>query len=63
MDYNSFFSEYEYFDINVEEYDSSKHFSVTRPASMNNPKDHSVMFIQKKYLANAPNFERANKQF
>lgn len=50
------FSEYEYFSINVQEYSPEKDFFVTRPASMNNPKDHSVMFIQKQYLKNAANF-------
>lgn len=46
----------DYFRVNVSTYDSSKEFVVTRPASMNNPKDHSVMFIQKKYLSNASKF-------
>lgn len=47
------FSEYDYFSINVSEYVHGKNFSVTRPASLNNPKDHSVMFIQKNYLDKA----------
>lgn len=56
MDYNRMFSEYEYFSVNVSEYVPDKDFVVTRPASMNNPKDHSVMFIQSQYIKKAQNF-------
>ena len=53
MDYNKMFSEYDYFKVNVSEYVSDKDFPVTRPASLNNPKDHSVMFIQENYINKA----------
>lgn len=56
MDYYKMFSEYEYFNISVNEYVKGKNFSVTRPASLNNPKDNSVMFIQKQYLNNSDTF-------
>ena len=59
MDYYKMFSEYEYFKVAVDEYDSSKHFSVTRPASLNNPKDNSVMFIQKQFLKNSDSLLKA----
>ena len=59
MDYYKMFSEFEYFKINVREYDETKDFFVTRPASMNNPKDHSVMFIQEKFIDRADNFLKA----
>ena len=57
MDYNKMFSEYEYFAVNVSEYVFNKDFVVTRPASLNNPKNHSVMFIQEKYLDKASAFD------
>lgn len=61
MDYNKMFSEYEYFAVNVNEYIEEKNFVVTRPASLNNPKDNSVMFIQKQYLKNSDTFLKVSK--
>lgn len=40
----------EYFKINASKYDSSKHYSVVRPSSLNNPKDYSVMFVTEGYI-------------
>lgn len=50
MDHNRLFYDLDYFNVNVSEYDSTKHFCVTRPASLRNPKNHAVMFIQKRYM-------------
>lgn len=60
MDYNKMFSGFEYFSVNVNEYVAEKSFVVTRAASLNNPKDNSVMFIQKQYLKNADSFLKAS---
>ena len=59
MNNYNLFSEYEYFSVNVNEYDANKSFIVTRPASMNNPKNNSVMFIQDKYIEKAVNFSKS----
>ena len=56
MDYHSIFSEYEYFKVNVNEYDGTKNHFVTRPASMNHPRDNAVMFIMDRYLDRADAF-------
>ena len=40
----------EYFKVNVNKYVPDKSFFVFRPASLNNPKDNSVMFISEGYL-------------
>lgn len=40
----------EYFCVQASKYDSSKDYCVVRPASLNNPKDNSVMFITKEYI-------------
>lgn len=47
----------EYFNVNAEKYCPDKHFSVVRPASLNKPKDHAVMFIVEKYMEKVPVFE------
>ena len=60
MDYNAMFSEYEYFNVNVSEYVQDKNFTVIRPASLNNPKNNSVMFIQKQYLNKADQLLKAS---
>ncbi len=41
----------EYFKISASKYDPDKRFVVTRPSSLNHPKDHSVMFVTKEYMA------------
>lgn len=46
----------EFFNINVNKYDSSKTFCVVRPASLSNPKDYAVMFIVKEFIAQAKVF-------
>ena len=40
----------EYFKVNVSNYVPDKDFYVLRPASLNNPKDHAVMFISAGYM-------------
>ena len=40
----------EYFRVNVSKYVSDKYFDVVRPASLNNPKNNSVMFVSSGYL-------------
>ena len=35
----------EFFRVNASKYDKEKSFDVVRPASLNNPKDNSVMFV------------------
>lgn len=47
----------EYFNVPVEQYCPDKHFSIVRPASLNKPKDHAVMFIMDKYMKKASAFE------
>lgn len=43
----------EYFKLNVRQYDSTKNFDVVRPASLNYPKNNSVMFVTEKYIEQA----------
>lgn len=43
----------EYFRINITKYSPDKHFDVVRPASLDNPKDNAVMFISKRFVAEA----------
>lgn len=57
MNYGTMFSEYEYFHINVNEYDPSKNFEVTKPSSLNHPRSHAVMFIQNRYMKMAGCFD------
>ena len=40
----------EFFKIDVSKYDNGKKYYVVRPASLNNPKDNSVMFITEPYI-------------
>ena len=40
----------EYFKVNVSKYSNNKNFDIVRPASLNNPKDNSVMFVVKEYI-------------
>lgn len=51
-------AEYNFFCVNVNKYDKEKSFEVYRPASLNNPKDNSVMFITEKFIGQAENFKR-----
>lgn len=39
-----------FFDISAQQYCGEKMFHVHRPASLSNPKDHAVMFVQERYL-------------
>ncbi len=39
-----------FFRINVSKYDSSKNYEVYRPASLNKPKDNSVMFVTRPFI-------------
>lgn len=50
-----------YFEVNVKKYVSEKDFCVYRPASLNNPKDFSVMFIMKEYVTLAELFKNLEK--
>lgn len=50
MNPQDYFKNIDYFNVNVNEYDETKDFIVSRPSSLNNPKDHAVMFIMKKYI-------------
>lgn len=45
-----------FFNVNVEYYVANKHFEVFRPASLNYPKDHAVMFISNGYMDKADVF-------
>jgi UDP-3-O-[3-hydroxymyristoyl] glucosamine N-acyltransferase len=40
----------EFFRVSVSKYDASKNYDVVRPASLNYPKDNSVMFITEGYI-------------
>lgn len=50
-----------YFEVNVKKYVSEKDFCVYRPASLNNPKDFSVMFIMKEYVTSVEIFKNLEK--
>ena len=50
MDPQEYFSDMNYFSVNVSEYDATKDFVVTRPASLERPKNHAVMFIMEEYI-------------
>ena len=39
-----------FFSVDSSKYDSSRSFEVVRPASLNNPKDNSVMFVTCKFM-------------
>lgn len=39
-----------FFEVNVSKYVAEKEFSVYRPASLNNPKDHAVMFVRDTFM-------------
>lgn len=39
----------EFFHINVAQYNAKFHFEVVRPASLDHPQDHSVMFLREQY--------------
>lgn len=40
-----------FFEVDVSRYDKAAHFTVCRPASLNNPTDHAVMFVMERFLA------------
>jgi len=40
----------EFFKINASKYDSGRSYDVVRPASLNKPKDNSVMFVTPKFM-------------
>ena len=40
----------EYFRVSASKYDPTKNYDAVCPASLNNPKDNSVMFITKEYI-------------
>lgn len=42
-----------FFSVGAEKYCPDRHFSVCRPASLNNPKNNSVMFITEGYMSQA----------
>ena len=50
----------EYFKVNVSKYVEGKNFDVVRPASLNNPKDNAVMFIQNKYMNRVDTFKNVS---
>lgn len=47
-----------FFEVNINKYVSGKNFSVWRPASLNNPKNHAVMFITKEFMQYAHVLEK-----
>lgn len=47
----------EYFRVNAIKYVAGKDFEVVRPASLNCPKDNSVMFIMEKYMESVSVFQ------
>ncbi len=47
----------EFFRINVGKYVAGKDFDVVRPASLNHPKDHAVMFISERFIDMAHAFD------
>ena len=51
----------EYFKVNVNKYVSDYNFDVVRPASLNTPKDNSVMFISEGYMGKVDAFYRCNE--
>lgn len=53
MDHEKMFLGHDYFRVNVREYDNTRDFWVTKPASLANPQDHAVMFIQKSFMGYA----------
>ncbi len=57
MDHETMFSEIEYFNVNVNEYDKSKSHFVVRPSSLKYPRSNAVMFIMEKYLKMADCFD------
>ena len=48
----------EYFRVNVSKYVNGKDFDVVRPASLNNPRDHAVMFISAGYMDRTDAFRK-----
>ena len=50
--------EKEFFRIKVSKYVKNKDFYVVRPASLNNPKDNSVMFVTEPYINKIDAFEK-----
>lgn len=50
----------EYFRVNAGKYVLNKNFDVVRPASLNNPKDNAVMFINRSYMEHADAFLSCN---
>lgn len=48
----------EFFTVNVGKYVAGKDFDVVRPASLNNPKDHAVMFISAGYMDRIDTFRK-----
>lgn len=48
----------EFFRVNVGKYVTGKNFDVVCPASLNNPKDHAVMFISEGYLDKVDAFRK-----
>lgn len=50
-----------YFEVNVRRYDPTRNFSVFRAASLNKPKDNSVMFITEKFMKNSDALLRCNQ--
>lgn len=53
--------EHKFFCVNVNKYDKDKNFEVYRPASLNNPKDNSVMFITEKFISQAEEFKKVKE--
>ena len=51
----------EYFRVNASKYVPGKNFDVTRPASLNNPKDNAVMFIREEFINHYDAFCQCNE--
>ena len=51
----------EFFRINASKYVKNKNFYIYRPASLNNPKDNSIMFIGEQYMGYANAFSKCKE--
>lgn len=51
----------EFFKVNVSKYDCGKDYWLVRPASLNQPHDHSVMFCTKEHLCEASSLETVSE--
>ncbi len=50
-----------FFSVTVTKYDPNKDFEIFRPASLDNPQDHAVMFITEEFMEKEPVLETVSK--